>query len=208
MFQLSGKTVCAVREIQPARAALEILATLRAAPYPWLLDSALPSELGRFSFAGADPYLVVRGSGPETEIECLRAVRPGLSPGRSAVTGDPLDVARQLMPEPPSRVEPVELPFLGGAVGYLGYELAEQFDVHHFSSIDDLRLPDLYLLFVDRFVAHDANDGKLYACGLGFSEDLDVAADQARDAVEDLRERTERRPTLVRLAADHQPKAP
>jgi para-aminobenzoate synthetase component 1 len=194
LFQLSGKTVCTVREIQPARAVSEIFAGLRADPYPWLLESALPSKVGRYSFAGADPYLVIRGQGLKTEIECTRAVRPGLSRGRWVTTGDSLEVARNLMPEPPSRRGSVDLPFQGGAVGYLGYELAEQYDVHHFNGIDDLRLPDLYLLFVDRFIAHDAKNGKLYACGLGFSQDLEEAADRARDAIECLHKRIAQTP--------------
>ncbi|HXV36661.1 MAG TPA: aminodeoxychorismate synthase component I, partial [Myxococcota bacterium] len=79
-----------------------------------------------------------------------------------------------------------ELPFLGGAVGYLGYELASQFDVHRFRSLDDLQLPDLYLLFVDRFLAHDARDDRLYACALGFAETSDLAADRARRALDAL----------------------
>ncbi len=103
MLQLSGKTVCAAREIQQPGSALEVLDKLRADPYPWLLDSALPSELGRFSFAGADPYLVARRLGGQMEVECLRAVRPGLTTGRHVVEGDPLEIARQLLPEPPAQ---------------------------------------------------------------------------------------------------------
>jgi aminodeoxychorismate synthase component I len=199
LFQLSGKTVCTAREIQPSRSAFEVLDKLRADPYPWLLDSALPSELGRFSFAGADPYLVARRLGGKTELECLRAVRPGLTTGRLEVAGDPLEIARRLLPEPPAPSALVDLPFVGGAVGYLAYELADQFDAHHFSGIDDLGLPDLYLLFVDRFVAHDAKRGKLFACGLGFSDDVGVASDRARAAAEELCLRIERgRPTAQR----------
>jgi aminodeoxychorismate synthase component I len=207
VFQLSGKTVCAVREIQPARSVSEIFAGLRADPYPWLLESALPSKLGRYSFAGADPYLVIRGQGLETEVECTRAVRPGLSRGCRVTTGDSLEVVRKLMPEPSSRMGAVDLPFQGGAVGYLGYELAEQYDVHHFSGINDLHLPDLYLLFVDRFVAHDAKNGKLYACGLGFSQDLEQAEDRAQGAIEGLCERIAQTPPPIQTprTADHQP---
>lgn len=206
MFQLSGKTVCTAREIQRPRSALEVLDRLRTDPYPWLLDSALPSELGRFSFAGADPYLVVRRLGGATEVECRRAVRPGATPGRFRAAGDPLEIARQLLPAPPEQSALVDVPFVGGAVGYLAYELADQFDTHHFSGIDDLGLPELYLLFVDRFIAHDAEKEKLFACGLGFSDDLDVASDRAQSAVEELCSRIEQgelaaRPASVRKSA-------
>ncbi len=186
MYQLSGKTVCSVREVLPAHGAPEVFEKLRSGSYPWLLHSALASERGRFSFAGADPYLVVRGRGSEIEVECLRAVRPGLVVGRREASGDLLEVVRGLFPEPPSASTPTGIPFIGGAVGYLGYELADQFDVHHFRGLDDLRLPDLYLLFVDRFFAHDSIDGRLYACALGFSEELDAAAERAHRAAAEI----------------------
>ncbi len=186
MYQLSGKTVSSSREVLPARGALEVLEKLRSGSYPWLLHSALASERGRFSFAGADPYLVVRGRGSEIEVECLRAARPGLAVGRREATGDLLEVVRDLLPEPPAVSTPLDIPFIGGAVGYLGYELANQFDIHHFRGLDDLQLPDLYLLFVDRFFAHDSRDGRLYACALGFADDLDAAADRAHQAVAEI----------------------
>ncbi len=186
MYPLSGKTVHSVREIQPARGAPEVLEKLRASPYPWLLHSALASERGRFSFAGADPYLVVRGRGSEIEVECRRAARPGLAVGRREATGDLLALVRALFPEPPVDSPPADLPFIGGAVGYLGYELANQFDVHRFRGLDDLQLPDLYLLFVDRFFAHDSRDGRLYACALGFADEPDEAAECAQRAVAEL----------------------
>jgi len=186
VYQLSGKTVSSVREVLPAQGAPEVLEKLRSGPYPWLLHSALVSERGRFSFAGADPYLVVRGRGSEIEVECLRAARPGLAVGRREASGDLMEALRGLFPEPPSASTPSGLPFIGGAVGYLGYELAGQFDVHQFRGLDDLQLPDLYLLFVDRFFAHDSRDDRLYACALGFSDELDVAADRARQAVAEI----------------------
>ncbi len=189
MYRIPGKSVSRVREILPGRGMLEAFEKLRAGSYPWLLDSALTSEHGRYSFAGADPYLVARGRGSALELECLRAVRPGVSLGRREISGDLLEGVRSLLAEPPAPPLDslaVDFPFIGGAVGYLGYELAGQFDVHQFRGLDDLRLPDLYLLFVDRFLAHDSRDGRLYACALGFSDDLDVAADRARQAVGEL----------------------
>jgi len=186
VYPLSGKTARSVREVLPARDAPEVLEKLRSGSYPWLLHSALACERGRFSFAGADPYLVVRGRGSKIEVECLRAARPGLAIGRRRASGDLLEAVRQLIPEPPSTSAATDIPFIGGAVGYLGYELAGQFDVHQFQTLDDLRLPDLYLLFVDRFFAHDSSDGRLYACGLGFADEVDTAESRACRAVAEI----------------------
>jgi len=65
-------TACAfgtVDHVDPL-AAFELL---REGPHAWLLDSALRSErLGRYSFVGADPYLVLRSQRGRVEVECLR----------------------------------------------------------------------------------------------------------------------------------------
>jgi len=208
VYQLSGKTVSYVREVSPARGAPEVFGQLRSGSYPWLLDSALVSEHGRYSFAGADPYLVVRGRGSEIEVECLRAVRPGLAVGRRKASGDLLETVRSLFPEPPSVSAPSDLPFIGGAVGYLGYELAGQFDVHHFRGLDDLQLPDLYLLFVDRFIAHDARDDRLFACALGFSDQLEVAAGCARKIADEICAQIERASAPARFNPVSRSRAP
>ncbi|MBW2236512.1 MAG: hypothetical protein JRG85_14085, partial [Deltaproteobacteria bacterium] len=98
----------------------------------WLLESALPGHpLSRFSFAGADPYAVLRGwaqpAGPRVEITCTRDVRPDLRVGRRVRHVPTLDALRELLPPPPQGA-PVALPFVGGAVGWLGYELAQDLD--------------------------------------------------------------------------------
>ena len=49
------------------------------------------------------------------------------------------------------------------AVGYLGYELAEQLDVHRLHGRDDLGLPDAVLLLVDRLLAFDHDTGSRVA---------------------------------------------
>ena len=42
---------------------------LRGGAYPWLLDSAQRGGArGRFSFAGADPYALVRARGAHLEV--------------------------------------------------------------------------------------------------------------------------------------------
>ena len=106
MFHSPGRSAVALRELGRARDPLRAFGHLRSDPYPWLLESALPGgRLGRFSFAGADPYLVLRARGTRSELQCLRAARPGLAPGRRVVEGDPLELVRALLPPPPPELE-------------------------------------------------------------------------------------------------------
>jgi len=171
-------TACAVQQASRERGWRESIERLRQAPLFWWLDSAQVSpRLGRYSFAGADPYLVVRGFGDRTELEVRRAVRPDLEPGRSVRHDPPLDVLRGLLPPPPQ--EDPGLPFLGGAVGYFGYELAASFERVRLRALDDLGLPDLCWLFVDRLLAFDHLEGRILSIGLGFAEDPDQARERA-----------------------------
>jgi aminodeoxychorismate synthase component I len=187
-----------LREVD-RRDPLDAYERLRAGSHPWLLDSALRvRELGRFSFVGADPYLVLRVRGSQLELDCRRAVHPGLVPGRRTVDAPALDGIRKLLPRPPSTSPPV--PFAGGAVGYFGYELAQQFDAHALHARDDLELPDALLLFVDALLAFDHEARKCFAIGLGFGEDERSAREGAEAGLQQLETRLASAPAPARVA--------
>ena len=157
---------------------LEAFEHLRSAGHAWLLDSALPGgALGRFSFAGADPYALVRGRGNVIEVEGRRPVRDDIAVGRRSIQAPPLEVLRRLLPSLP-RDHEAPFPFVGGAVGYLGYEFAEQLDAHTLPGRDDLGLPDLVLLLCDAVLAFDHERGESWISTLGFGPDHETA--QAR----------------------------
>ncbi|MFQ5418468.1 MAG: aminodeoxychorismate synthase component I [Myxococcota bacterium] len=183
MFRVTGATACASRPVVSDDGLPDLFERLRMRPYPWLLDSALPSErLGRASFAGADPYLVMRANGSRVRLDCLRAERPGLTPGCSVFEADPLDVLRALLPRASS---PANAAFAGGAVGYLGYELSDQIEPIGLGGVDDLAFPDLCLLFVDRVLAQDGTTGELTVHALGFAADDGAARARAEEAAEE-----------------------
>ncbi len=89
--------------------------------YAFLLESVEGGEhVGRYSFLGKDPFLILRGRGGQTTIE-----ETGV---RRARTEPFIDVLRGLMAEFQSPFVP-DLPrFTGGAVGYLDYDTAEWFE--------------------------------------------------------------------------------
>ena len=174
-------------ELPPQPGLLARFEALRGRPYPWLLDSSLPSpRLGRWSFAGAEPYAVLRVRGECCELECLRAVRRGLEVGRRVLRVDPIELLRSLAPPPPDGVPRAAPPFIGGALGYFGYELAGCFEALGLRAEDDLGLPDATLLFVDRVLAHDLASGTTLALGLGFGDDRASARTNAAQAAREL----------------------
>ena len=89
--------------------------------YAFLLESVEGGEhVGRYSFLGKDPFLVVRGRANEVTIEQAGA--------RSEKSEPFVDVLRGLMAEFQAPFVP-DLPrFTGGAVGYLDYDAAEWFE--------------------------------------------------------------------------------
>lgn len=214
---------------RPAQAAewLRIVDGLHADPGFWWLDSALETgRLGRYSFAGADPYLRLsaRATGPgrsEVEIDVRRGVRAGLDRGFHRVEADPIDYARSLLPRADSLVYStrtsgrsgnrrwhevaglsagLDLPFLGGAVGYIAYELASVLEPRvRFENTDELGLPDVSLLFVDRVLAYDHEAERLWVFGLGFGDarssdgsgPRETAVARSRHVVDDVAARVE-----------------
>jgi aminodeoxychorismate synthase component I len=171
---------------------LAAVAAIETEPGFWWLDAALPGpRLGRYSYAGADPWLVVRASGSEVSLELRRPQLAGTRAGTQRVTGDPLEIVRALLPPPPLGEAAADLPFAGGAVGWLGYELAA-----HWLPVEpvarpevDRGLPDLCLLFVDRLLAWDALERRIRAIGLGFGDDPERAARCAAERAEALAKR-------------------
>jgi anthranilate synthase component 1 len=89
--------------------------------YAFLLESVEGGEhVGRYSFLGKDPFLILRGRGKETLIE--RA-------GTTTSSEQPfIEILRELMSSFQSPFVPGLPRFTGGAVGYLGYNTAEWFE--------------------------------------------------------------------------------
>lgn len=193
------RTVCIVREVARARDLTGFVPALRTGRSAWLLDSALPSaRLGRFSFAGADPYAVVTARGSEISLEVRRPVRPDLPQRSVCFAGDPLERLRSWLPPAPTRLDPhvQALPFLGGAVGCLGHGLCEWTEPIRLAPRAAATLPDLALLFTDRLIALDHASGRVLAVALGFADEEARARRCAEQAIDGL---------LARLATPASP---
>ncbi len=102
----------------------------------------------RFSYLGCDPYQVMRGKNGTVQISTGGAWEEQAEDAFSFLQ-------RQFVEYPPPVVAPPFLPFLGGAVGCLSYDLARTFEVLPEHAHDDLQFPDFYFLFVEAFVVVD-----------------------------------------------------
>jgi para-aminobenzoate synthetase component 1 len=147
-----------VREI-PFLEPLRAFAALRDLPAAVLLDSArVDPRLGRWSYVAADPFLRL-------------ASRDGrIRFGERTLTGDPFAVLQRALRGWRQETDPDLPPFQGGAVGYLGYELARHLERLPAPEGDDLRLPDLVLGFYDALIAFDMVERRCWLLSSGLPE--------------------------------------
>ena len=125
------------------------LALAQGADHAFLLESVVGGEqMGRYSFLGVGASEIVTArDGSATIISGGHA--------RTVPTTDPLRVVQQhLGAGNVARV--AGLPrFVGGAVGYVGYETAAGFENVGRHAVDELNVPDLAFMLTDVIVAFD-----------------------------------------------------
>lgn len=152
-----------------------------------------PLDPQAWSFAGCDPALVLRSRGDRLELEAVRALADRWPPTRLRWRGDPIAELRAWLPRAPrDDAADTGVPFAGGLVGWLGYELAARIERFAFPTLDDVGLPELRLALADRVLAHDLASGRLYATALGFGADPAAALVAAERAAERLAARVAR----------------
>lgn len=148
--------------IQPALVPLSLamldpgalLQALPAGPGRFLLESgpAGPSEVRRYSFLGAEPFLTLTAWGRRVQVQ---------EQDRSwQWEGDPLDLLQELLDRyqaAPLLDWPVPA---GGAFGLLSYDLGRQIERLPAMAVDELGMPDLYLGLFDVILVIDHRAGK------------------------------------------------
>ncbi|MDV2503324.1 MAG: aminodeoxychorismate synthase component I [bacterium] len=164
-------------------AAETLFAAVADGPYPFWLDSAMdPDKLGRSSFMGSAPYQVLRAKGERVVLE-----RGGY---REKRRGDPWSIAEACWRGEPKVERDGRLPYLGGAVGYFGYELARHLERLPGRAVDDVVCDDMVLAFYDSGLAVDHATGQAYAFATGAREaTAPLAAKRAQADLERLLQR-------------------
>lgn len=182
----------ALRRLEAPRDLRALLATLARTRDFWLLESAqADARLGRWTFAGAGAAAIVRARGRRIEIEARRrADAPPLA--ASCSEADVFEALRQLVPPAPTGTDDAAIPFVGGAVGYLGYELCAQLERVPIRRDGGLGAPDAAWLVIDRALAFDLASGDCFATAVGFGASAAAASLAAERAAERLADRVAR----------------
>jgi len=124
-------------------------------PHSFLLESIKgPEKIARYSFAGANPFLIFKVKNGTVELE---------SNGKKKFSSTaPLKKLKEVLTS--YRIESPKgfPPFLGGAVGIISYDFVHYFERLPRTVVDDLQIPDAHFLFFDAVIAFDHKDKKTY----------------------------------------------
>jgi len=135
-------------------------------PRAFFLDSGMdPQRLGRYSFIGSRPFLVINSRGRQVTVD---------SQGRKETfESNPFDVLDTWLRRYRLDACPLPVPFAGGAVGYLGYDLCHFIERLPGRAGADIDLPECYFAFYDVVVAYDHLDDRAYVISTGFPEETE-----------------------------------
>ncbi len=151
-----------VNDISPS----QLFAVVANKPYSFFLDSAegkYKNRLGRYSFLGWDPFLILKAKA--NQIQLIRGTKV------EQRKGDPFLALREILNRYQIRDVPQDLPpFLGGGVGYLGYDLCHFVEKVPSTAKDDLGLPDAYIAFYDSVFIIDHLCNKIFLSAISFTK--------------------------------------
>ena len=125
-----------IEEIKVAPDAPGCFEAFAGRPHSFFLDSGMDHEkLGRYSFMGSDPFLVMKSRGDEVTL-----VREGKTEFKKS---NPFDVLGELLRQYKLDKGETDIPFTGGVVGYFSYDLCHFIEKLPKTAVDDLQLPEL-----------------------------------------------------------------
>jgi len=152
-----------IEEVSTPLTAPELFELIKDRPYSFFLDSGMDiQKLGRYSFLGSEPFLVMQSRG--SEITLIRGQE------HEVQHGNPFDTIGKLLELYKLEYCPAPVPFVGGAVGYFGYDLCHFVEHLPSTAIDDFKLPECYFAFYDAIFVFDHLDGRAYLVTTGFPE--------------------------------------
>ncbi len=159
-------TAPTIYQLAAPPAAADVAASFATQKHPFFLDSSMQgTPLGRWSFIGCEPFLVMRSYGRRLVLS------DGDGSQEREIEGDPFEYLEALLKQyaVPEGMWPV--PFVGGAVGYLGYDLGRLVErLPNTALVDHPELPEAYLAFYDTAVAYDHQEGRAFLISTGLPE--------------------------------------
>ncbi|KNF09205.1 anthranilate synthase component 1 [Gottschalkia purinilytica] len=150
-----------VKKIDTSLDSFQLYTLFKDEQYSFFLDSGMDNKkLGQFSFIGFDPILVFKSKENQVEI-----TQDGKT---TKYEENPFDKLKEILEKYKIDYKS-ELPFIGGAVGYLSYDLCHHIENLPRTAVDDVKIPDAYFGIYDGVIVIDHRSGKdeVYISALG-----------------------------------------
>ncbi len=138
-------------------------------------------DSGRYSFIGADPAFELISTGEHNQIHYRNGEK-------KVLYGNPLELLKTLMPA--RDIDTEFFPFLGGAVGYVGYDIIRHFEEIGVEYPNQLDMPDVHLMFYEEVIVYDHLEETISICGIPLSEksDHESIKKRIRQRIEELKQ--------------------
>lgn len=138
----------------------------------FLLESSLKHEdSGRYSFIGADPAYEIKGDNAQTIV-----LKEGVE---EVIDERPLEVLKRLIPKSLNNREEF-FPLIGGAVGFVGYDVVRHYEQIGKTPSDEFQLPDVHFMMYEELIVFDHLEQKVFLVGIPLLEETNETHLQIR----------------------------
>jgi len=104
------------------------------------------NQVGRYSFIGFNPYMSIKSFGENVEIKNGDQIQN--------LNGKVLDYVKKYTTYDYKNLG-LDIPFVGGAIGYVGYDVIGQYEVIASKNKNEIDVPEAYLMFYKVFICLD-----------------------------------------------------
>ncbi|WP_430510047.1 anthranilate synthase component I [Gottfriedia solisilvae] len=120
-------------------------------------------DAGRYSFIGRSPVFELIGTNQQGEV----LYRNG---HKEEFNGNPFLKLKELIPTQKA-IEEYKIPFIGGGIGYVGYDIVRQFEEIGEVLEDTIGLPDIHLMFFEVVIVFDHLEQQISIVGIKLSKE-------------------------------------
>ncbi|MGB7605483.1 MAG: aminodeoxychorismate synthase component I [Lutisporaceae bacterium] len=167
-----------IRKINTELSAFDMFYAFKGDSHSFILDSSLQNErLGGFTFLGSDPFLVFKSKASGIEI-----IEQG---NHKHLNGNPFEILKELLYRYKLDYK-ADIPFLGGAVGFMGYDLCHYIEKLPRTAVDDMEIPDCWFGLYDGIIAVDHKNNDTYLIALGLTEQPEAVVDRLLQKISNL----------------------
>ncbi|WP_425447025.1 aminodeoxychorismate synthase component I [Dethiothermospora halolimnae] len=166
-----------IKEIKTSLNSFEIYSIFKNDKYSFFLDSGMDHDnLGKYSFIGANPFGVFK-----SKNESITIIEDN---EEKTFNGDPFAQLKKLLSKYNMNYK-TDIPFIGGAVGYLSYDLCHHVEKLPRTAIDDVEIPDCFFGLYDGIIIIDHRENKVFISSLGIKNNEEKTIDNITSRIKE-----------------------